>query len=214
MVKEFNSLEEIKKYYDKKTNTYVFKENDEYIYIINFGFNLDIESNIDAWDIDADNIRARHISAQNIVADSINAEKISARNIDAFVIIAREISARNIDAFDIMAQNIIFEVTCIAEKDIKCASIVGQLEKSIYKSLNGDVIIGGKKQDCETKPSIADFKNGEFVCVPKREKIKILCVEDGSIDELAMQQIREGANLDGKTLVYRQGCKPPYILEI
>lgn len=214
MVKEFNSLEGIKKYYDKKTDTYVFKENEEYIHIINFTFNLDIESNIDAWDIDADNIRARHISTNNITAENINADRISARNIDAFVIIAREIDAKNINALDIMAQNIIFEVTCIAEKDIKCASIVGQLEKSIYKSLNGDVIIGGKKQDCETKPSITDFKNGEFICVPKCEKIKILCVEDGSIEEQAMQQIREGVNLDVIMWVYRQGCKPPYVLEV
>ena len=29
MIKEFNSLEEIEKYYDKNTNTYVFKENNE-----------------------------------------------------------------------------------------------------------------------------------------------------------------------------------------
>ena len=29
MIKEFNSLNEIKKYYNEKTNTYVFKEDKE-----------------------------------------------------------------------------------------------------------------------------------------------------------------------------------------
>ena len=31
MTKEFNSLEEIQKYYDEKSNTYIFKENGAYI---------------------------------------------------------------------------------------------------------------------------------------------------------------------------------------
>lgn len=41
--------------------------------------------------------------------------------------------------------------------------------------------------------------------------MKILCVEDGSIDTDAIE--KEGLR-DGKVLVYRQGATPPFILEI
>ena len=58
MVKEFNDLEEIQKYYDKGTNTYVFKENDKYINLIVFDFDLNIKANIDAYDINAYDINA------------------------------------------------------------------------------------------------------------------------------------------------------------
>ena len=42
-------------------------------------------------------------------------------------------------------------------------------------------------------------------------KIKIICVEDGSVDLDALE--RDGLQ-NGKVLVYRQGAKPPFILEI
>ena len=41
--------------------------------------------------------------------------------------------------------------------------------------------------------------------------MKILCVEDGSVDIDALENGELG---DGKVLVYRQGSKPPFILEI
>lgn len=40
--------------------------------------------------------------------------------------------------------------------------------------------------------------------------MKILCIEDGSVDIDKLEQ--EGLK-DGKILVYRQGSKPPYTLE-
>ena len=40
--------------------------------------------------------------------------------------------------------------------------------------------------------------------------MKILCIEDGSVDLEALQN--DGLT-DGKVLVYRQGSVPPYILE-
>lgn len=46
-IKEFYSLEEIQKYYDEKTNTYVFPEDEEYIDLIKLKSDLNIESNID-----------------------------------------------------------------------------------------------------------------------------------------------------------------------
>lgn len=41
--------------------------------------------------------------------------------------------------------------------------------------------------------------------------MKILCVEDGSVD---LDALEEEPLRDGKVLVYRQGSKPPFILEI
>ena len=38
MTREFNNIEEIQKYYNKKTNTYIFKENGEYIEFVIFHF--------------------------------------------------------------------------------------------------------------------------------------------------------------------------------
>ena len=48
MIKEFNSLEEIEKYYDAKTNAYIFKENKKFIDKIVLNFDLKVESDIKA----------------------------------------------------------------------------------------------------------------------------------------------------------------------
>ena len=41
--------------------------------------------------------------------------------------------------------------------------------------------------------------------------MKILCVEDGSVD---IDALENGELQDGKILVYRQGSKPPFVLDI
>lgn len=41
--------------------------------------------------------------------------------------------------------------------------------------------------------------------------MKILCVEDGSVD---LNTFEEESLRDGKVLVYRQGATPPYIVEL
>lgn len=41
--------------------------------------------------------------------------------------------------------------------------------------------------------------------------MKILCVEDGSID---LDAIENEDMKDGKILVYKQGAKPPFVLDI
>ena len=76
--KEFNNLEEIQKYYDEESNTYIFKENDEYIDTVVFNFDLNVKANIDALDIDAHNINAKDITYyavcyayENITCNSI-----------------------------------------------------------------------------------------------------------------------------------------------
>ena len=141
MIEIFNSLEEIQKYYDKETNTYIFKENDIFIDTIIFNFTLEVNANIRsgnirAWDIKALDIRAVNISCSNIIALDIDA-----RNIDCINLTAKDIIALNIDALNITARNInvdnIFaksidargEIdcydTCVASEYIKCKSIIG-----------------------------------------------------------------------------------------
>ena len=62
MIEIFNNLEEIQKYYDKETNTYIFKENDIYIDTIIFNFTLEVNANIRGGDIRAWDIKAVNIS--------------------------------------------------------------------------------------------------------------------------------------------------------
>ena len=98
MTKEFNSLEEIQKYYDGETNTYFFKEDDKYIDVV-FNFSLDVEANIRAFDINAQNI------------------------------IAKNIIGWNIKAINITAQDISYYAVCYAYENIKCKSIKGMRHK-------------------------------------------------------------------------------------
>ena len=130
MIKEFNSIEEIAKYYNKETNTYVFKENDEYIDLVIFNFDLDIKANIDACDINA-----RDINAWNIESCDINAI-----NINAYDIIADDINA-----YDIKANNIIYFAVCFAYENIKCKSIKGRRENAKHFVLDGKIEIAGEE---------------------------------------------------------------------
>ena len=66
MIREFNSLEEIEEYYDADINTYVFKENGEYIDLVIFNFDLNVDANINACDILARDINAWNIDACDI----------------------------------------------------------------------------------------------------------------------------------------------------
>ena len=115
MIKEFYKIEQIEKYYDKNTNTYVFMENDEdfdvYLY-----FNLCVDANIDAG-------------------------HINARNIDASVITARNIKAQDIKAYSIYAENITYYAMCFAYNNIKCKSIKGMRYKSKRFVLDGKIEI-------------------------------------------------------------------------
>lgn len=112
MTKVFNSLEEIQKYYNKKTNTYVFKEKGEYIHYVVCDFNLDVEANIDALNIHAYNIYALDIEASIIIADNIR--------------------ARNITYYDL----------CIALDSIKCESIEPASITARHFVVNGTLEIG------------------------------------------------------------------------
>ena len=136
MTKVFNSLDEIQKYYDEKSNTYIFKENGDYIDLIVFNFDLDIDANIDAWCIDALNV-----SAANIKAYDIDTRDLHALNIDAWDVYAWDIEACNIAAENIKARNISYFAVCFAYDNIKCKSIKGSRENSKHFVLDGKLDI-------------------------------------------------------------------------
>ena len=125
MIREFNSLEEIQKYYEAETNTYVFRENDRYIDLVKFNFDLNVNANIDACDIIALNITANDINANDI-----NARNIDAENIDALDIIA---------CGDINANDISYCAVCVAYENIKCKSIIGFREDAKHFVLDGEL---------------------------------------------------------------------------
>lgn len=163
MTKEFNSLDEIQKYYDVKSNTYVFKEDGDYINNVVFNFDLKVRANISAVDINAHNINAYDIDAGDIIAGdidvfninsgditavNINAKNIDAYNIDALNIKANgdinavnikvsSIDADNIEAININAQDISYYAVCFAYNNIKCKSIKGRRDNAKHFVLDG-----------------------------------------------------------------------------
>ena len=135
-IKEFNSLEEIEKYYDEKSNTYIFKENGTYIDLVVFNFDLNTSANIEAGCIDAMNINAVDIRAWDIDTRDLNA-----LNIDASDIYAWDIYACNIAAENIKAKNISYFAVCFACDNIKCKSIKGRRENAKHFVLDGKLEI-------------------------------------------------------------------------
>ena len=153
----FNNLEEIEKYYNEETNTYIFKENDEWIELVELKFNLEIASAINARDIKARDINASAINACDINAWDINASAINAWDIKARDINARDINARDINASDINARDInardinagdiSFYACCISYQNIICKKIEGRRDNSKYLALDGEVVIKEKKNN-------------------------------------------------------------------
>ena len=139
MIKEFNSIEEIEKYYDEESNTYVFKENDAYIDLVVFNFDLDVEANIWTLDIIARNIKAKDIDVSDIKVCDINANNIIAHNINALDIRANNIIALNIDAINIIAKDISYYAVCFAYYNITCNSIKGILKNAKHFVLDGKI---------------------------------------------------------------------------
>ena len=150
-VKGFDNLEEMEKYYNKDTNTYVFKENGSYIDLVMLNFDLKVSAHIDAGniianDINAYNVDAINIDARNINAWDIKAYDIKADNIKSYDIKADDIIANNIDACDIKARNIktnniFYRTVCVAYESIKCRSIKGFYPNSKHFVLEGELEI-------------------------------------------------------------------------
>ena len=160
MTKEFNSLDEIQEYYDEESDTYIFKENGDFIDLVVFNFNLNVGSNINANDINAKDIKAEDITARDINVFSIGANNINARdiktvsdieandinardiktllNIEANDINARDIKALNIEAdSNINARNIDYFAICCAYQNIKCNSMKGRRKNAKHFVLDG-----------------------------------------------------------------------------
>ena len=137
MIKEFNNLEEIQQYYDKETNTYIFREDGKPIDLVVFNFDLSIEANIYAQDINAKDISAKNINAWNIIAYDIKADDIYACDINARDINVRDIDAGSINANNIKAKCITYYAVCFAYKNIKCKSIEGLKEHAKHFVLDG-----------------------------------------------------------------------------
>ena len=129
-MKTFNSIEELKPYYNEETNTYVFNDD------VAFNFSLIIDSNIEAYDIEAHNIEACDIKARNV----------NARNIDALDIKACDIKSRDIKAWNIAVRDISYYAVCIAYQSFVCESVKGRRRNPIHECLDGDVIIKKPKQ--------------------------------------------------------------------
>ena len=122
MTKTFNKLEEIQKYYDEESNTYIFKEYGIYINLVVFNFDLNIKANIEAWNIYAKNINALNINARDIFVCYLN---------------ANDIKAHDINALSINANNISYYAVCYAYENIKCKSIKGRKHDSKHFVLDG-----------------------------------------------------------------------------
>lgn len=151
MIKEFNSLEEVEKYYDKETNTYIFKEDGEHIDLVIFNFDLNVDANIEVYNIDAcdifvRDINARNIHANNIYANNINANHIKAHNIYALDIkvnniIANDIAAGDIIAWNIDACDISYWAVCFAYNSITCKSITSKRKNHKHFVLDGVLVV-------------------------------------------------------------------------
>lgn len=162
---KFNSIEEIKKYYNKNTNTYEFIE-DGILLDVEFAFDLETDENIKArcinaydikaldinaydikaedikaWDINAYDINVLDINALKINALGINARDINAGDINALDINARDISALDIKALDINALDITYYAVCFAYQNIECSSIKGRRVNAKHFVLDGEIKI-------------------------------------------------------------------------
>ena len=104
-------------------------------------FNICIDADIDAYNIEAHDIHAYNIEAHNIDALDIEALDIEAHNIEALDIEAHDIKAYNIEAHNIDALDISYYAFCIAYNSFKCSSIEGRRENSIHKCLESEIEI-------------------------------------------------------------------------
>ena len=118
MMKIFKNMEEMKPYYNEKTNTYEFIENGNLI-DVKIDFDLNIECNIKSRDIKAKDIQACNIKSRDINAWNIKACDINACDINACDINARDIKACDINADDIIARDI--KAWNIKARDINAA---------------------------------------------------------------------------------------------
>ena len=107
-------------------------------------FNLKVEGNIVAWNINAGDIVAEDINAGDIDAGDIDAGdivavNIDAKDIDAWNIVAWNINAWNIVAKDIDAVDIDAYAFIVAYSAFKCNSWKCRRENGFAKCLDGEI---------------------------------------------------------------------------
>jgi len=101
------------------------------------------------------NIRGKDVEKFNLtIKGNINARYINARDIDAWDIDARSIDAWNIDAWNIDAENIdaeniSFYAFCISYRSLKCRSIEGIRDNSLYECLDSEIEFKEERETCE-----------------------------------------------------------------
>lgn len=144
MIKTFKNLEEMESYYNYKTDTYEFIENDM-VFSIYISFDLDTSSSIKARNIMAHNIKTSEINASNIMARDIYTLDINANNITANNIYARNIKSGNIFANIIKAKDIQYHAFCCAESKFICNSIKGDKKNSKHCCLDSEIIVNDTK---------------------------------------------------------------------
>lgn len=144
MIKIFKSLDDMESYYNYKTDTYEFIENDM-VFSIYISFDLDTSSSIKARNIMAHNIKTSEINARNIMARDIYTLDINAHNISANDIYARNIQTKNIYARNIKAKDIQYYAFCCAENKFICNSIKGTRKNSKHFCLDSEIIVNDTK---------------------------------------------------------------------
>lgn len=128
-----SNLEEMEKYYNKDTNTYVFAENGCRLNV-RFLFGLNLCSNIYAGnvigtDIDIFNADLLDVTARNIKASILYVDVIKARNV----------KVENLLATSIVADKISYLGCCMAYSSFRCKSVKGERENSKHFSLDSEI---------------------------------------------------------------------------
>ena len=118
-----NKMEEMQKYYDANSDTYVFDDH------VTFKCDISVASHIHALDIEANDIKALEIHARNIKAMDIIANLIDALNVQAW----------DINAYNIIAHAISYHAVCFAYKNITCKSIKGRRVNCTHFVLDGEI---------------------------------------------------------------------------
>ena len=153
-------LEDFEKYYDKKTETYIFRESIIIVFDVKLNASLKVSGNINAlnidafkidaldiyaWNIDANNIDARDIKARDIKARDINANDIDAWDIKAWNINALNIYALNINVDNIDARDIEYYAFAVAYKSFKCVSATARRKNGIALCLDQPIFYKDKE---------------------------------------------------------------------
>lgn len=136
--------EDMKKYYDKDTNTYRFVDGNGNRDDVTIQCDINVNSNIYARNIYARDVNARNIYAWDVNAKDANAWDVNAKDVNALNIDARNVDARNVDAWNVNALNIdalniLYYAVCIAYETFKCKSVKGRRENSVHMCLDGEI---------------------------------------------------------------------------